>query len=168
MLSKGNSIDIHWIWNALNSMMKAVKKLLLTVPTGRVPSLYDTAYSLLGKHLTLDLDVPKEVGCGQALSYVLKRYGMLRMPRDGISGTIGIEKWLSENATDIEEQEATAGDVIVSITEGDNHGHCGILGYRSIMSNNSFTGLLSCDWTLDKWKTQYEVKQGLVTKYFRV
>jgi hypothetical protein len=133
---------------------------------GRIPSLYDTAYSLLGKHLTLNNTVDKNVGCAQATSYVLKKYGAM-IPYGGISGTASLYEWLKKNATEV--SVPRAGCIIISVTGTGNEsvrGHVGVVGKNSIMSNNSKTGLWDYQWTLSEWLDYYETNGQLLTKYF--
>ena len=135
--------------------------------------LYYTAKSLLGQHLTLDESVPKELGCAQAVSYVLKATGC-SVPKKGIPGTAGIKAWCDKNATPLNGPEV--GCIIVSVTEGERHGHTGCVARYDymypddfgIMSNDSRTGLWEVNWCLEEWKVYYEYKLGLSTYYYRV
>lgn len=131
-------------------------------------NLYAYAYSLLGKHLTLDETVDKSVGCGEALSFVLDGFGY-DIPKRGIPGTAGIYEWCKKNADEVETPEA--GDIIVSVTGTGNgrcRGHCGVVGKFHIMSNNSRTGLWDDTWTMSEWKKYYQKYGALKTKYYRI
>jgi hypothetical protein len=135
---------------------------------GRIPTLYEVAYSLLGRRLTLDLNVPKEVGCAQAISYVLKRYGCL-IPNKGISGTAGMYDWLKKNSVEIGNPEV--GCILLYATGSGNgkiRGHVFVVGKNSLMSNNSNTGLFDYQWTQEKAKLYYEEHGGFKPHYFRI
>lgn len=129
-------------------------------------NLYVTAFSLLGKHLTMDESVDKSVGCAEALSYVFMKSG-LELPYKGLPGTKDIDKWCKENLRKVETPDV--GDVIVSITDSGNgsvRGHCGIVGKHHVMSNNSLTGLWDDHWTLEEWLEHYKVKGDLETNFY--
>ena len=136
--------------------------------------LYYTAKSLLGQNLTLDESVPKELGCAQAVSYVLKAAGC-SVPKKGIPGTAGCKDWLDKNAKPLNGPEC--GAVIVSVTESETRrGHIGICGKYdfmydneySVMSNSSRTGLWDTEWRVSEWKEYYEGKLGLKTFYYKL
>lgn len=129
--------------------------------------LYDIGYSHLGSHLTLDQSVPKEYGCAQALSSVLKEAGY-DIPEKGISSTVDMNTWLEK--TFIEVDKPDVGDVIISVSYTGlpgARGHCGIVGKRSIMSNASDSGTWEAWWSLPAWLSFYKTEKKLVTKYYR-
>jgi len=142
-----------------------------TQPTSVIsPSqrLYNLGYSLLGKTLTLDSTVPAIYGCAEALSFVLKEYG-LPMPTRGIASTNDMEKWLEKNCTEI--TSPTVGSIIISVSftgMAGARGHCGIIGNKSIMSNASETGTWECWWSLPAWLQHYKVDKKLRTRYFEL
>lgn len=129
--------------------------------------LYNLAMSKKGQNLTLDPTVPKGLNCAETISTLLKEAGYL-IPDKGFQGTIGLNGWLSQHCTEIEMPNQTVGDVIVSVTQGDNHGHVGILGYHAILSNDSQTGTLESYWSLPAWFEFYKRQKGLVTKFYRL
>ena len=127
--------------------------------------LYDLAVSLLGKTLTLDTSVPANFGCAEAISYVLKEFGY-PMPVRGYASTDTLNTWLSQNC--IEVDTPLVGDIIISITQGNNHGHTGIIGKETIMSNDSQTGLWEDYWSMTGWQEFYTIGKKLVTKFYRL
>lgn len=148
----------QWIKKQLSKLTSMNKSQLL----------YQTSKSLIGQHLTLDESVPKEYGCAEAVSYVLKDFG-LNLPEKGIAGTVGMEKWLLINCTEVSTPQA--GDIIISVSFtglAGARGHIGIVGYRAIMSNASDTGLWSTYWSLGGWLGFYKDSKKLRTRYFRV
>lgn len=129
--------------------------------------LYTTAKSLLKKRLTLDASVPKNVGCAQALSYVLKECGY-PIPKGGISGTASMYEWLFDNFDKVEAGQP--GDIIINVTGtgiSTRRGHCAVMGKYQIMSNNSITGKWDTQWELPNWIRFYEEQGKMKTHYFR-
>ncbi len=150
----------------LNAKVAELLQQISKKKVGRIPSLYELAYSLLGKHLTLNPNIDKSVGCGQAMSYVLKKYGAM-IPYGGISGTASLYEWLKKNATEV--SVPRVGCIVIYVTGTGNEkipGHVFVNGYRSMMSNSSKTGLWSCDWTIGEAKEYYEDYGGLKPHYF--
>ncbi len=127
--------------------------------------LYDIAFSCIGKHLSLDESVPANFGCAEAVSYILLKYGTV-MPDRGIPGTDALNTFCAEHYTEVPTPDV--GDIIISITQGTNHGHTGIVGKHAIMSNDSQTGLWQPWWSLPAWIEFYSVQKKLSTKYYRV
>jgi hypothetical protein len=160
----------------MQKLIKALTDLvgLLTLKkNSNMKNVYLTAKTLLGRHLTLDSDIPKTLGCGQAFSYLMKSCGY-PIPKNGISGTIGCNEWLKENAEEISSPDQ--GAIIVSITEGDHHGHIGCIAKYDfmfpndwgIMSNSSETGLWEVNWNYKDWRHYYENVLGLQTKFYKL
>jgi hypothetical protein len=127
--------------------------------------LYDLSYSLIGHHLSLNDAIPASFGCAQAVSYVLKEFGA-PIPSKGIDGTVDLSKWLKDNCTSVSKPDL--GDIIISVTQGDNHGHVGIVGKNAIMSNDSQTGLWQPFWSLPAWITFYQGQKKLVTQFYKI
>lgn len=165
------------LWTTILDLMKNML-LLLSRQVTMLPQstqtitpsqrLYNLAYSFLGQKLTLDTTVPAIYGCAQALSFVLKEYG-LPMPTRGISSTNEMEQWLEKNCTEI--QSPTVGSIIISVSftgMAGARGHCGIIGNKSIMSNASETGTWECWWSLPAWLQHYKVDKKLRTRYFEL
>jgi hypothetical protein len=135
---------------------------------GNIPTLYQVAYSLLGKHLTLNSDIPKAYGCAQAMSYVLKQYGC-NIPKRGISGTYSLYEWLQDNGVEIEKSEV--GCILIYPTgtgNGKIPGHVFVVGKHSLMSNNSKDGLFDYQWTREEAEEYYENYGHLEPHYFRI
>ena len=132
------------------------------------PKLYTVTKSLMGQRLTLDPSVPKDVGCAQCMSYILKEAGY-KIPKGGISGTYSLYEWLNKNfyKTDTIEK----GNIIISVTgtgNGKIRGHVGVfLDNEVIASNNSKTGLLDTHWKYENWKAYYQQVGKLKTVIFK-
>lgn len=153
-------------WKSENSIaLKSNEDIITDMKPTDKDYVYNVSYMYIGKHLSLDETVPIAFGCAQSLSYVLIHAGY-SIPEKGISSTIALHDWLSKNCNEITTPEF--GDIIISVTQGGNHGHCGIVGHNAIMSNDSQTGLWEPYWSLPAWIEFYKNQKKLVTKYFRV
>lgn len=133
---------------------------LLPNQTAGTLAIYNSAKKALGKHITLNEMVPHDVGCAEAVSYVLKDAGFA-MPKLGIPGTANLYQWL-KNSPNFKQRfigDAIPGSIIISPTGtsalNSPHGHTGIVGKYGILSNDSATGLFLEFWNLDKWKRYY-------------
>lgn len=127
---------------------------------------YDLAFSLIGQHLTMDTSVLANFGCAESVSYILKEFGY-PMPARGYAGTAILDTWLSQNCTMVK-GEIIPGDIIISVTQGNNHGHVGICGKNAIMSNDSQTGLWEPYWSMPAWLEFYRTQKKLETKFYRL
>lgn len=138
------------------------------IPQPEEPKLYTVAKSLLGKRLTLDNSVPKNVGCAQALSYILKEAGYA-IPKGGISGTYTLYEWLQKNFLKTDTLEK--GNIIISVTgtgNGKIRGHVGVLFENEVIaSNDSDSGLLDTHWKYENWKAYYQTVGKLRTVIFK-
>lgn len=138
------------------------------IPQPEDPKLYTIAKSLIGQHLTLDPSVPKETGCAQCMSYILKEAGY-KIPKGGISGTYSLYEWLNKNFHKTDTLEK--GNILISVTGTGNdkiRGHVGVvLDDEVIASNNSKTGLLDTHWKYENWKAYYTQVGKLKTVIFK-
>lgn len=140
--------------------------------------IYNEAKACLGQHITLNPAVSPEVGCAEAVSYVLLKAGIAAIPQAGIAGTAQLYTWLSTNPHFIRVEAPEQGAVIISPTglgNGTVEGHTGILGAfgvqfpneYGILSNNSDNGLFQEKWNLLTWYENYGQKGGLPVAIFR-
>lgn len=154
------------------------------MPSGNVsPSMQDKIRSVLlanlGKHCTLNPQIPADVGCAEAVSYLLKQLGIVDGP-EGIAGTAQLLSWVegrTEHFTEIDSPEP--GALIISATgtgNGSVEGHTGFFGgfgtqYAydwGIVSNDSNTGLLREQWSFSEWNKWYTQQGGITPRIFRV
>ena len=69
----------------------------------------------------------------------------------------------------IDQGTATPGSIIISPTQGANHGHVGIVGEGGkIYSNSSDEGLFEQNYDFTKWKARYVDKLGLKMLFYDV
>lgn len=141
--------------------------------------LYNIAKNLLGQHLTLNNNVPADVGCAEAVSYVLKQAGVKNIPAAGIAGTADLYRWMLQDPQFKLIEAPEQGCIIVSPTgfgNGTVEGHTGIMAAfglqypneYGILSNNSDNGLWQEKWNLLTWWENYGVKGHLPVALFRL
>lgn len=142
--------------------------------------IYDEAKKCLEPvplHVTLNPQVPNDVGCAEAVSYILKNAGIEGIPAEGFPGTIGLWAFLSANPLFICTNFPEAGAILVSVTDTGNgkvEGHTGIVGMfglqfpedYGIISNNSDTGLVLETWSWSAWQKNYSELGQLQTGLF--
>lgn len=133
-------------------------------------SIYNVAAGCLGKHITLDNTVPPDLGCAEAVSYVLKNAG-LPVPVGGFPGTAGLYSWLTNTSLFTQTRSPSPGDIVISpsgmSTKGDPHGHTGIVAKYGILSNNSDSGLFMEVYSIDTWDKYFGDTLGFPVYYFR-
>lgn len=137
-------------------------------------SLYNLAKSSIGVHLSLDETVPWMVGCAEAVSSLLLRFGAPGMPLKGIQGTPELLHFLQNCPAFKAANTYIPGNIIVCPTERNAQGaiiskvrgHVGICGKNSIMSNNSETGKWDTQWDIQRWTDYYNTYGGIPIYYF--
>lgn len=139
--------------------------------------LYALAKSLIGEHLTLNEAVPWMVGCAEAVSTVLHRFGTPGIPPRGIEGTAALLAFLEHSPAFEEVNDYEVGNIIISATGSGNgrvRGHVGICGVTQIMSNNSENGRWGTTWSINgpasigqNWVQYYQVYGGIPTRFFK-
>lgn len=134
--------------------------------------IYNEAKACLGEHITLDPSVSSELGCAEAVSFILKKAGIQGLPQNGFAGTSQLWLWLRAHGIEINQIDTIPGDIIVSPTgtssKGAPHGHTGIILRYGIASNDSNTGLFRENWSLQNWVDTYTHKLGFQTHIFRL
>lgn len=133
----------------------------------------------LGKHCTLNPQIPSDVGCAEAASFLLKEAGI----SDGSAGIAGTEALLTwvESRPDLFQEifipEESA--LLISATgtgNGSVEGHTGFFGAFNveytddwgIVSNDSNTGLLREQWSFAEWTKWYTQLGGITPRIFRI
>ncbi|MEY2507483.1 MAG: hypothetical protein QOH01_1812 [Verrucomicrobiota bacterium] len=109
------------------------------------------------------------LACAWAVNEVVRQ--ALGHPIGGNLSTAGMFDALeSKNiAKPIKQEEATPGSITISPTEGDTHGHVGIVGKDGkIYSNSSEEGLFEQNYDFDKWRKRYKEKLNLDVLFYDV
>lgn len=141
-----------------------------TVPVGtKKPSMaiYEAAKANLDKPLTLNPKVPKEVGCCQAVSFVLRAAGY-KVPKQGISGVNALIDWMLANGFE-EIDTPVIGAVITAHRKARSdpaYAHTGVYGKTWIMSNDSRSGLFQANYTPRGWNSYFKVMHTCEVRYF--
>ncbi len=128
--------------------------------------IYEIAKSCIGRHITLDESVPHELGCAEALSYVLSKVPC-GFPIQGFADTALFCNWLIQSPDFQAVTEPQYGDVIVSPRAGQTHGHIGIVAKYGILSNDSASGLFLELFDLRNWRHFFGEIRGLPIRFFR-
>jgi hypothetical protein len=168
ILQKIIDVCVNAILLLKQAIILQAKETPMEQPVENKPKLYTIAKSFLGKRLTLDKSVPKDIGCAQAMSYILKEVGY-KIPKGGISGTYTLYEWLNKNFYKTDKLEP--GCILISVTgtgNGKLRGHVGVvLDDGIIASNNSATGLLDTHWKYENWVPYYQQVGKLKTVIFK-
>jgi hypothetical protein len=152
---------------------------LIELLSGGVPASYgasegtnaqkiaDAARAALGKDMTPDDRIPDEVACVTQLVNILPReFGI----SPNLVGTGQLYAALLRSPRFRPVSAPAPGTIVVSVTRGNRHGHCGIyVGYDQIASNNSFggvRGLWTVNYTRRKWIDYFYKKEGLAGYLF--
>lgn len=159
-------------------LLAALEKLLANYKAAIVPpiqtpaaaAIYAEAASCLGKPITLDSTVPPDLGCAEAVTYVLKNASIAGIPATGIPGTAALYAWLNTNPEFVLTTTPRAGDVVISPTGTSTisspHGHTGIVANYGILSNDSDTGLFLEKYTQATWQQYFNGVEGFPVYYF--
>lgn len=150
---------------------------LKPVMTPTEAKIYEVLKEKLGTHLTLNNNVPAEVGCAECASTIFKLSGFT-MPTAGIESTLSLLQWAQANPHLQEISQPEQGAFIINATSTGNgtvEGHCGFLAAYGVMyvgdygicSNDSNTGTLREQWNYQNWVKYYEVAGGMKTHIFR-
>lgn len=137
----------------------------------------------LGRRCTLNAQIPPDVGCAEAVSFLLDKLG-INDGLQGIAGTGALLAWVESHPTvfeEIEEPEESA--LLISATgtgNGTVEGHTGLFGgfgvqYPKdwgIVSNNGQLGVLGEQWSWEtspnSWTQWYTQVGGIRPRMFRV
>lgn len=138
-----------------------------TSPTSK--KIYEIAKSLMGQHITLDQSVPLDLGCAEAVSYILKSAG-IPMPEKGIAGTAEMYAWLRDSGYFEMKDELAPGRIIISPSDAPGallpHGHVGVVALYGVLSNDSVTGLFNEHMTIASWHEFFALRAHFPVYYF--
>ncbi len=145
----------------------AEPQILTVTSTDKNFDLYNLSKSYIGKYLTLNPTVPKNVNCCQAMSFVLKSAGY-NIPKNGISGTWDMKQWLDKNFVKIDTPKIGSIMIAVSGTgsKPEYRGHVFVYGNEASMSNDSTTGLWKAHWLNKNAKHYYGKTLGMTLHYY--
>lgn len=128
--------------------------------------IYTIAAANLGRRLTLNSEVPEEVGCAQAVSWILLN-AEFPIPKHGISTVNGLIDWMLANG--FEEIYAPAAGAVITAHRRPRtdpaYAHAGICLNYGIGSNDSRNGRFTQNYTYESWDNFYGT-HGSLTRYF--
>lgn len=134
--------------------------------------LYITAVSYLGTDASPNDIAPDELGCAETINAIHKKCFGFEIGGD--VSTYRMYPVLLKSRFFIKVDSPLEGDIIISPTGYKlqystlRNGHAGIMGKEGIiMSNDSFTGLFSENYTLETWKARYVIAGGYPMVFFR-
>lgn len=141
--------------------------------------IHDVLVTWIGKRCTLNPQIPPDVSCAEAVSFLLKELGIEDGPT-GIAGTAALLSWVESQPSlfkEVFEPEESA--LLISATGTGNgrvEGHTGFYGAFGlqyfldwgIVSNNSQTGLLGEQWSWKEWTKNYTQAGGIPPRIFRI
>lgn len=135
-------------------------------PPPKDTPLYLLAKASLGKDIAL---TQHELGCAEALSWLLTHVHTPAFPPKGFLSTADLYQWLLKHSKKVDTPKP--GDIIISPTGTSSipgtHGHCGVVGYHGIMSNNSMNGLWEMTYTDASWHDYYHTRLGFPVFFFK-
>lgn len=144
------------------------------IPPKPTPSevIYNEAKSCLGKHLTLNPNVPPEVGCAEAVSFILLNCGY-DIPAGGIPTVQGLIDWMLASGKFQEKKQASVG-CVVTATGNPQFAHIGIALQYGVGSNTSDTdvqkglkqGMFQENYpSVEEWQSSFET-HGSDSRFF--
>lgn len=108
---------------------------------------------------------PKEVSCADAMMTFLNRF----LPIKYTPSTIEADRYFKTDDRFSRTLDLDEGNIIISPTEGERIGHCGIiLEGGKIASNNSKTGLWDDHLTIDSWVARYRRELNLPVYVYKL
>lgn len=150
----------------LQLFLKAIQMLKTAFSKTRMNEIYNVAAANLGRHLTLNNSVSEEVGCAEALSWILLNAGF-NIPAGGIANVNGLIDWMLQNG--FEELHAPITGAIIAAHNPDrnnpNFAHIGVCLKTGIGSNTSANGLFQENYSYQGWNN-YFGSHGSHTRYF--
>lgn len=174
-------MDSDYILSLKRQILNLEKELLgllnIQTMTQAEERIYTQAKLHLGQHVTLDETVPAEVGCAEAVSYILKAAG-ISDGATGIAGTASLYQWLLNSPLFQKIDNLEQGALIISPTgqgNGTIEGHTGVVAAFNtefpndfgILSNDSASGKFLETWSGNRWKQYYGQTGSLPVYLFR-
>lgn len=126
-------------------------------------------YTVASHHLGDSLALNPVLGCAETVNRIVMI--ALGKPIGGGASTADMYNCLHDTKRFTQVEKPLPGDIIISPTgKGSGavpHGHVGIVAMHGILSNNSETGRLGEDYTLDTWTQHYGHFGGFPVEFYR-
>lgn len=134
--------------------------------------LYRVAKSCLGRDMS-PLDVaPDELACAESVNGVYREAFGEDILKNVVSTAVLFRQLSNDERFEkIPHADILPGDISIAVTgqsmKSYPHGHVGVWGIHSVMSNDSSTGKWSAHFSLERWKRYYEFERGFPLHAFR-
>lgn len=144
-----------------------------TIQKTKREHLYDVAKASIGFDMSPKDLAPDALACAESLNGVFqKAFGEPIGTGAALVGTNALYKTLLIDPRFEKTLSPLPGDIVISPTgyssKGAQHGHCGIRGFETYMSNDSDTGKWKANYTLAAWYNVFNVTLGFPVVHFRV
>lgn len=135
--------------------------------------LYRVAKDCLGRDMSPKDLAPDDLACAESINGVFREAFGADLVKNVVSTTVLYNAMLKDpRLKKIPHSEIQPGDISIAVTgqstKGTLHGHVGIWGNYTVMSNNSATGKWAAHYSLEAWKNVFENKLGFPLHAFRV
>lgn len=141
--------------------------------------IHDVLVTYMDKRCTLNPQIPPDVSCAEAVSFLLQQLG-IDDGTGGIAGTESLLEWVLTQPQLFQQIDAPEESALLISATGTGNGlvegHTGFFGVFNlqypndwgIVSNNSQTGLLGEQWSWSAWTKNYTQLGGIVPRMFRI
>lgn len=147
----------------ITSLMAKLAILVSQLWVAKDLALYNYAVKFLGVDSSPNDLADDMVGCAETVTTILNKY----MGFPIILGTSTLNANLSTNPKFKRTYTPTPGCIIISPTTPKNVGHVGFVGQNNIiLSNDSYTGKFSANYTIATWTARYKNALGLEVIYY--
>lgn len=145
------------------------------VPSGKSKQerFYEYAKSKLGIDVSPRDIAPDRLACAESLNEVVRGFFGNPIGENLVSTKILFDKLCEdERFYQVANSQVLPGDISIAVTgestNGSPHGHCGVWGKETVMSNDSDTGKWSAHYTKDAWVKVFAGTLGFPLHTFRL
>lgn len=154
------------------SLIEQIKSLLINRRMEKINEITNKAIASLGTDFTSDAIVPDKVSCAFAVTTLLNSLDKTIPIK---TSTYDFWRWLQTSPKFERVYEPQAGDIVISPTGTSTkphiraNGHTGIyINNNDIVSNSSFTGLWTQNYTRESWRQYYHYDGGYPVYLYRL
>lgn len=135
--------------------------------------LYEIAKACIGSDMSPNDVAPDSLACAESLNGVFKKaFGENIGNGAALTSTAALYQVLKNDPRFVVTSDPQPGDIVISpsgtSTKGSPHGHCGIRGITTYMSNDSSTGKWEANYNLPNWKLVFHDTLGFEIFHFKV
>lgn len=166
----------------MGGILESLKKDLLRMQTilsgisDKQNLLYEAAFDAYREGRDLSRIAPDLLGCAESVSRLIQE-ALPEMNFPMFLSTTEMFNYFEQSPTfvPVSEEDIDFALIVISPTDGNNVGHVGILGKKNapdgtkyILSNNSYTGMFTPDYSIASWKRFYAQRKGLPVLFYRI